>query len=395
MTVGVVLVGFQIVFAKRPLEIWESVKSQPVYWFLAAYYLLPFIALTHTAYLSDLLKQQQTLLPLLVTPLGLLAGSFYQPRQQRLMADNLILVVFITGLLTFIFYLLNYQAMNEKLSQSQDIPIFTGVNHIYFSIIAAFAACLGSIRLYHQRLITPAWWWALAVMTIGNVLFLHIFTTRTGLGGFYLGMGLVLFLTAIRYRCYGLAFGSVGMLAVVAVMAVWLLPPLQRQYQETVEDVNVYLNDENPNYYSLTTRFKAWETCWYVVKQHPVLGTGPGTFPKAMDSAYEEQGTLLLHKNRIGPHNQYLQALAQSGIPGIAALLAALGWPCYLMVRRRYSATGVALLAIVSFAFLAEAVLERQTGVTFISFFLPLIFYQVQQGQSAPVFDEPEPLDSP
>ena len=396
MTIGVVFIGFQAVFSERWADLKEALRRQPLFWFMAAYYLAPLTALFHTQHLSEWLTQQQTVLPLLVVPFGMLAKPIYQPRQQRLVIDTLVVVVFITGLATFGFYLANYQAMNEKLSRSQDIPIITGLNHIYFSIIAAFAGVAGGLRLFQQKQMASWWWMALLLMTLANVLFLHVFTTRTGLGGFYLAAGGLLFLVLIRRRAYLAALGGVSALGGVGIMGILLLPPLQEQYQETKEDLLVYYNGENPNYYSLTTRLQAWEVSWSIIERQPFVGVGPGTFTTAMDSAYEREGTLLLPKNRINPHNQYLQAWAQAGFIGLIPLLGTIGWPLYCWLRRgQFSKVGIGLLAIISFACLAEAMLERQAGATFMGFFWPWIGYQLSHGKGEPRYDEEASSRSP
>jgi O-antigen ligase len=389
MTCGVVFIGFQAVFSEGWADLRKALRQQPLFWLMAAYYLAPLTALFHTQHLPEWLTQQQTVLPLLVVPFGMLAKPIYQPRQQRLVVDALVVVVFITGLATFGFYLANYQEMNEKLSRSQDIPIITGLNHIYFSIIAAFAAVAGGLRLFQQKQLASWWWIALLLMTLANILFLHVFTTRTGLGGFYLASGGLLLIALIRRRAYLAALGGVSALAGVGIMAILLLPPLQEQYSETKEDLLVYYHDENPNYYSLTTRLQAWEVSWSIIEKQPFVGVGPGAFTTAMDSAYEREGTLLLPENRINPHNQYLQAWGQAGLIGLIPLLGTVGWPLYCWLRKdQFSMVGLGLLAIIGFACLTEAMLERQAGATFMSFFWPWIGYQLSQGRSEPLYDE-------
>ena len=92
----------------------------------------------------------------------------------------------------------------------------------------------------------------------------------------------------------------------------------------------------------------------------------------------------------MGPHNQYLETAAQAGIPGFFALIAMLFWPVYLIRRKRYSITGLGILAILAFAGIAESILERQTGATLWGFLWPWVFYQVQMGKSEPAYDDPD-----
>ncbi len=394
MSVGVIVVSCQVLFPQNWSGLKHNVKRQPIFWLMVAYYLAPFTALLFTQDVSKLLQHQQTLLPLLVLPIGFLTRPLFTPRQQRIVIDNLVTIVFITGLLSFIHYLANYEVLRQQLSDGKVIPIVTSINHIYYSIVLAFAAVVGIIRFLTQQQWRPWWKWTFLAMTLANVAFLHFFTTRTGLGGFYLASGLLIFIRFIKNQQKAYAFGGLAGLVLMGISAIAFVPTLQTQYQETKEDLNVYLKDKNPNYYSLTTRLKGWENTWYVIKQNPIIGVGAGQFSAAVDSAYEERGTLLIPKNRVGPHNQYLERTAQSGIPGILTLTSILFWPMILLLKKQYSATALGLLAIVSFAFLAESVLERQTGVTFFAFFWPWMFYQLQKGIGEPFFDDHE-SDSP
>ncbi len=58
------------------------------------------------------------------------------------------------------------------------------------------------------------------------------------------------------------------------------------------------------------------EGCWNLFLAHPVLGTGPNTFASAFSSVQQQPGY-----SSINPHNFYLQALAETGLIGLLALL--------------------------------------------------------------------------
>ena len=390
MSVGVILIGCQLLFPENYSYAKRALKQQPLFWLMAVYYLVPFSALLFSSNTARLLAHQQTVLPLLILPIGFLTPPLFKPRQQRLIADTLVLIACLTGALSFGHYLLHYEALNEALKHGKIIPIVTSINHIYYSIVLAVAIVVGGVRLWVQQQIHPRWKQVMWIMTGANIAFLHFFTTRTGLGGFYVALALIIFTYLLRQNRWQWAIGGVSGLAIVGLSAIYLIPPLHTQYKETVEDLKVYFQDKNPNYFSLTTRLKAWETSYYIIRQNPAMGVGAGTFSQAMDSAYEKRGTLLLPKNRMGPHNQYLETAAQAGIPGFFALIAMLFWPVYLIRRKRYSITGLGILAILAFAGIAESILERQTGATLWGFLWPWVFYQVQMGKSEPAYDDPD-----
>lgn len=80
---------------------------------------------------------------------------------------------------------------------------------------------------------------------------------------------------------------------------------------------------------SVGARFDYWRAACQVVADHPVLGSGPGTFQReyARRKPPEAEMTRLVH-------NDYLQQASDSGLPG-AVLYAALVWGSLAWLARR------------------------------------------------------------
>lgn len=111
---------------------------------------------------------------------------------------------------------------------------------------------------------------------------------------------------------------------------------------------------------SVGQRLEMWRAAWKIFIRHPVLGVGTG--------AYQTSTQQLIHANVIAsfvgrydhPHNDYLNALASSGIVGFLALLGVLLLPAWYFQRAVHSsdktihALGLAgLLTIASFGIYA------------------------------------------
>jgi O-antigen ligase len=83
---------------------------------------------------------------------------------------------------------------------------------------------------------------------------------------------------------------------------------------------------------SVGARFDYWVTAVQVVQDHPVFGSGPGTFqrPYATRKAPEAEMARLVH-------NDYLEQFSDSGIPGGIAYLAWIGlaavWMAVILMR--------------------------------------------------------------
>ncbi|MBK5226150.1 MAG: O-antigen ligase family protein [Thermoleophilia bacterium] len=119
-----------------------------------------------------------------------------------------------------------------------------------------------------------------------------------------------------------------------------------------------------------------WRAAWRIWKEHPVLGVGPGQFRKVY-SNYSENITPDEH---LETHNIFLEALANTGVVGLAAmlfLLASAIWYQFRLVRSRSLNDSMRLLSLGLLAALVAYVTHGfldfflwQNGVTFLFFTL-------------------------
>jgi O-antigen ligase len=111
--------------------------------------------------------------------------------------------------------------------------------------------------------------------------------------------------------------------ALVAVGLVLAVPQL-RQEAGAVESRALSTFDVNEG--SVAIRFDLWKAGIAMVADHPLLGTGPDTYPLAFphyrDTMLASRRQFWLHYRPESPHNQYLAIAAGSGLPALAAYLA-------------------------------------------------------------------------
>ena len=96
--------------------------------------------------------------------------------------------------------------------------------------------------------------------------------------------------------------------------------------------------------FSGSYRVDLWKSAWRDYREHPVLGSGAGSYEQhwLQDRPFE-------HKVRDA-HNLYLETLAELGPLGLALLLVALGVPIVAAVRaRRHPLTSVAFAAYAAY----------------------------------------------
>lgn len=369
ISIGIFMIFIQPFLNQRLPELWESLRKSPMHILLLVFFLANFLSVFYTSDFQAYLHEVKLKLPLLLIPIGMLDKELFKTRNVILLISIFIVSAFGVSLLTGIHYLLHREEINRMILASKPIPVFSGVNHIYFSIMLAFAAICGILFLVHGvfenkslRIIT----W---IVTVANIFFLHTISARTGLLGFYFALGALLLYIIVLSGKYLLGIIGISGIVILLVLAVTYVQPLNLRLQNTREDISHYLNDDNPNYWSITMRLIAWERTLDLIRENPVLGVGAGDLDHDLQKVYTENKTLLIPENRMGPHNQYLETWVCVGLAGLALLLAAL----ILSLRngiRQSNLFDLLLTVIFIISMFFESILERQIGISFFGFFM-------------------------
>ena len=156
-----------------------------------------------------------------------------------------------------------------------------------------------------------------------------------------LGAGSLVFWGMLLPRRRALAIA--GGIAAVGVVLVLVLAPLrQRVGGKLSAAVGGDLNSV------LTGRLDGWRTALWMLEEHPLAGVGHGAFRAAFAPARLElvdQGVKFFRSQEnvifANAHNEYLEAAAEWGVPGVLAL----AWALYVLLRqmRRLPGSGGAV----------------------------------------------------
>ncbi len=171
--------------------------------------------------------------------------------------------------------------------------------------------------------------------------------TRSGLG-VALALGIVLWLLLPRKNVRVL-LGSVG--AAALVMAVVMSnSALWSRGDQTVAEIERYMNEDHFVSTSTTTRLELWRFAGKMFAEHPLLGVGNHNFTDTL-AAYKSSGRTPAGLDVFThPHNDVLKFAAEGGLLGTAAILLlylaplTAAWKRY---RRRPSAASPALPLLV------------------------------------------------
>lgn len=304
-----------------------------------------------------------------LTFLGLfIAGSArtFSPRAIHVLLLVFAYLAMFVALGTLANYLFHYEEINELIRNSKPIPIITGQNHISFSYMLGFSV-LAKLYLLLKRKEggNKIPYWLIVLPLLVNYALIHVIAARTGLVAMYLAIGFtVLCFFVFEKRKVVAGLSTVFALALLSVLAIMYVKPLNERYQNTVKDFSVYFNDENPNWWSGTMRLEAMENAWYIYKENLLVGVGMADLNAEVKAMYAKKGTLLIEENRINPHNQFMNMMIVGGTIGAGLLLLFF----LLMAAAAFKHHNWLLMGFVVLSFVGfnlEAFMERQIGTTF------------------------------
>ena len=124
---------------------------------------------------------------------------------------------------------------------------------------------------------------------------------------------------------------------------------------------------------STTGRVHVWKHALSIIAEHPIAGVGTGDVKDELKKRYKAQNEQLLIEKELNAHNQFLQTGIALGIPGAIVLLGLLLVVAFQTIRHELL-VGSLLLLLTFINFLFESMLETQSGVVFIYFFMMLFF---------------------
>ena len=349
-------------------QLFETLLQQKGFLFLTFIFFLHLITFFYTDSVNyGYFGEKITLnLTFLVLPLSFAVLPAIKKRQYYLLLYFFFLLMALTSLGTFINYLFDFTFINESYLRSKVMP--TPVNHVRYSLMAAFAIFVG-VFLYAESKGQRVERYALSAMLLMLFIFLHFLAVRSGLVAFYaLAFPFTLFYM-IKKR--SLKYGSIilFLLLLTPIISFFTVPTFQNKFKNTITDVRKIDNKLSANNYSISQRVKAFDAAFKIVKKNPIFGVGIGNLKREMEKVYITNYPSLGKQARRMPHNQYLHYLAGFGIIGLSIFLFSFYYP--LIHQQNYK--NPILLThylIISSSFLVESTLNTQLGLNFALIFI-------------------------
>ncbi|VAX10255.1 hypothetical protein MNBD_GAMMA25-35 [hydrothermal vent metagenome] len=166
-------------------------------------------------------------------------------------------------------------------------------------------------------------------------------------------------LISVRTTFWRVSSGYVAILAVFVIMIVSTPHTITSRFGIVADEFKSYfhhdLNAENDSVYSTSVgiRLEMWRSALIIIKQHPLLGVGPGNMGLEMNALVEKgEAPQTVYRDPAGVrgihvHNAYFEVMGTQGIIGLLALLLMLFYPLYVFVHNRHYDRRIASLGIV------------------------------------------------
>lgn len=280
-----------------------------------------------------------------------------------------VLYVFIGFLLvvtlgSLFIYAANFDTINTSYLHSKVIPNPFHVNHVRLSLLLA----IGIFTCYY--LYTGDFYIryeqekkAVLVAGIFLIIFMHIYSVRSGMLGFYaVSLLLIVYTFIIQKKRYIQGLVLLGFLALLPVAAMYLSPTLRNKTLNTTNDLQHYQSGQSVNNYPMGTRFLSYQIALEIASGNYLLGCGLGDLEDELQQRYINDHPTIDSRNRIIPHNQFIYYFAATGLLGLLIFCAAFYYPLLYAWKEKVMPVLINY-TIVSLSFMVEPTLETQLGV--------------------------------
>jgi O-antigen ligase len=235
-------------------------------------------------------------------------------------------------------------------------------SHIHTSYFSSYLTFALSFILFSKKMRSKSIWWiAAGLMLFGIILCL----SRAGIITAFVVFSFFiweLYSTIENKKVLKVIVGSLFLIVLTSL----LLPKVRERIRNAF-----VLNEQKDESVQASTayeRIEVWKVSFYLIRQNPLLGFGPGDVKEELVREYKNRNMLFAAKYTLNAHNQYLQTSLANGILGLLILVALLLGGIFNAIKTGNRFLFV-LLIISVIGFMFESMLETQAGIVFFVFF--------------------------
>lgn len=242
------------------------------------------------------------------------------------------------------YFSLRWLHYNHLAAEGRPLGMFGQVNLLGSFLATGLSTTLWSGLQCRRKYAIFAWF--VILLTIGVALYLT--HSRTGwLGATIAMVGLVIFSPAITRRktlllITGLVVGAWLLVQILPSPGSPILVPAEHQMQSRAVKTAINSDSKDASTFSLERmraestiqRRQMLEGSVALIKQHPLLGAGAGSFESVWSDALASTGQVSSFAHTVThPHNEILFVLAEGGIVALSGLLVFAGIFCIPLIK--------------------------------------------------------------
>lgn len=345
----------------RYRDFYRQFKNSKPFFTLMVFYLVLALSLFYSKDLTAGLKALETKLPLVFVPLFIATIPWSISLRNNIIRTYIISCVIIS-IYSIISTIIVYDIESNELNYfSFTLPNTVGLNSTYYAIYIVFALFFLVNGIFEFQLFPK---WLTISLSIYLMIFLHLIGSRTPVGLFIICVTgyLVYLIFSKKYRRHRkLAVWTLTITSVTVTLAVLYIPYLNSRVLQVFQNFS-----KDPRYY-------IHQSCFNIIKEHPITGVGIGDYQQELRHQFEKMGFAEGLKKNYNPHNDWLCTYLSSGIFGIIAFATMFG---VLIVRtfKEPSFISSSFLVFFLFATQTECIFNRNKGITLFSLMVTMIF---------------------
>ncbi len=347
-----------VLLLTHPKKLWSNFINNKAMAFFSLSFLFLLLSFFYSDNLIYLGERLQIKVPILLYALIWPSIGVLSKKQFKVIFYSLVVICLISagGILTN--YALHFEEINQLYLQSKIMP--GPINHIRYSLLIVFAICVIYYYIKQQHTESQTERKLLMVAALFLILFLHIYSVRSGLLTLYAVIAIGVINQVIATKNYKQTGVAVGALVGIVMISLAISPTMRNKLINTKQDVNVYANQEDPNFNSLATRMVSYKTALKIAKENIWFGCGQGDLRDKNDALFKRDYPSII--TPIIPHNQFIYYLAATGLIGLIIFSLTFTAPIWISKFYKLELMQFAY-AILLIAFQFEAMLETQIGV--------------------------------
>jgi hypothetical protein len=325
---------------------------------LSLLFFIPLISYFWSDNITEWADVMRVKLPLLFFPLAFAGTWQLNQKRWQILTIVFLILVFISSMWSFAYYLGNFKIVHEGYLKAQVIPTPFENDHIRYSWLTSIAVLL-CLLLIEVTKKTQRFF--LAALALWFIVYLHVLSARTGLICLYFILFAYLPRLFLLNKRRKLAL--IGLFAVIVLpFAAWaLFPTFQNRVSYFLYDVAHVQNQQYLPGSNDGSRALSIKAGWNILQKHPI-GVGAGDVFDNANEWYRTQVPNMLANDKLFPSSEWLIYGCVAGWLGVMLFTATMVFP-FLLKKIRHRFFWCMLHLITAFSFLFDIGLESQYGI--------------------------------